>query len=176
MVSRGKGEGIGCILSFTHQLKDGLCVAPRRTTTGLPTSCAHMFLLPQLSSLPQMLSLGILFATVLQVVANINRSLHGDQNLARVIWGRISFSTGHHPKASHCVAPSAGAIRTTESPASQLAQSSAHNDIVAPRTNSISLCFLTVLTRGSWPSSSSSATNMVSSTSPSTRLQCESYA
>lgn len=45
-----------------------------------------------------------------------------------------------------------------------------------PLTNSISLCFLTVLTRGSWSSSSSSATNIVSSTSPRTRLQCESYA
>ena len=45
-----------------------------------------------------------------------------------------------------------------------------------PRTNSISLCFFTVRTRGSWSSSSSSATNIVSSTSPRTRLQCESYA
>lgn len=45
---------------------------------------------------------------------------------------------------------------------------------IVPRTNSISLCFLTVLTRGSESSSSSSATKIVSSTSPSTRLQCES--
>ena len=47
--------------------------------------------------------------------------------------------------------------------------------IAIPRTKSISLCFLIVRTRGSLPSSSSSsATNIVSSTSPSTRLQCES--
>jgi hypothetical protein len=77
---------------------------------------------------------------------------------------------------AQCAAPSAGAIRTTESPVtlSALIDPILHPTRCVPRTKSISLCFLTVLTRGSWPSSSSSATNIVSSTSPITRLQCES--
>lgn len=79
--------------------------------------------------------------------------------------------------ADHCDASAAGAIKTTESPgmlsASRHLASPVH---LSPLTKSISLCFLTVRTRGSWSSSSSSAMYMVSSTSPRTRLQCESYA
>jgi hypothetical protein len=46
--------------------------------------------------------------------------------------------------------------------------------IALPLTNNISLCFVTVRTFSS--SSSSSTTYTVSSTSPKTKLQCESYA
>jgi hypothetical protein len=89
---------------------------------------------------------------------------------------QVSLLVGYSRSVAHCEAPSAGAIKTTESPMSFISPITFSHCITVcpPRTNSISLCFLTVLTRGSWSSSSSSATNIVSSTSPSTRLQCES--
>jgi hypothetical protein len=81
------------------------------------------------------------------------------------------------PSDVHYDASAAGAIKTTESPVIPSASRHPPNSLrLSPLTNSISLCFLTVRTRGSWSSSSSSAMYMVSSTSPRTRLQCESYA
>jgi len=93
----------------------------------------------------------------------------------------VLYVVAHGVEEGHYEVPANGAMRTTESPVSLdelliLLLSLRWKD--QPLTKSISDCFFTVFTTGSLSSSSSSssAVYIVSSTSPSTRLQWLSYA